>query len=141
MQKTSLDLLKRKLRRYPHLNELEIFLQRIENENPELLMLFGSLARGNYTQNSDIDILCIFNQEFKTPEERFLKAYRHSDGIVQTKTLSLNEFRSGLEQGNSFLHKIVEEGYILYSKIPDNDLNIWITSGKAHQKVIYYAPY
>lgn len=141
MQKISLPLLKKKLPRYPHLNELENFLLCIKKENPELIMLFGSLTRGAYTQFSDIDLLCVFNQEFKTPRERFLKAYICSDGLVQTKTFSLKEFKKNIEEGNSFLHKIMAEGLILLSKIPDKKIKKWIELGKTNLQVTYFAPY
>jgi len=141
MQKISLTLLKKKLPRYPHLIELENFLFCIKKEDPEFVMLFGSLVRGNYTQFSDIDVLCVFKQEFKSNKERFLKAYRCSDGLVQTKTYSLKEFKTHIEDGNSFLIKILAEGLILFSKIPDNKIKKWVELGKIHLKVTYFAPY
>ncbi|HEA71162.1 hypothetical protein LCGC14_0779610 [marine sediment metagenome] len=141
MQKLSIALLKKKLPRYPHLSELEIFVMRIKKEDPEFIMLYGSLARGNYTQFSDIDVLCVFNQEFKTPRERFLKAYRCSDGLVQTKTYSLTEFQKNIENGNSFLLKIIAEGFILLSKIPDKKIKKWIELGKINSHIAYFAPY
>ena len=106
--------------------ELENFLFCIEKEDPEFIMLYGSLTRGKYTQFSDIDVLCVFKQEFKTHRERFLKAYRCSDGLVQTKTYSLKEFKMNIEKGNSFLHKIIAEGLILLSKIQDKKIKKWV---------------
>ena len=141
MQKISLPLLRKKLPRYPHLNELENFLTRIKQEDPVFIMLFGSLTRGDYTQFSDIDVLCVFNQEFKTFKERFLKAYKHSDGLVQTKSLSLKEFEKKIKNGNSFLHKIVSEGLILYNKVPISEFNSWIELGKEKLRITYFAPY
>ena len=104
-------------------------------------MLFGSLSRGDYTQFSDIDVLCVFNQEFKTLKERFLKAYKHSDGLVQTKTYNLAEFKKKIKNGNSFLHKIISEGLTLFSKIPDKEINELIELGKKNLQVSYFAPY
>ena len=63
MQKLSLDLLKKKLKRYPHRNELELFINRINKEDLKLILLYGSLAKGMYTQYSDIDVLCVFDKE------------------------------------------------------------------------------
>jgi len=141
MQKISLTLLKKKLPRYPHLNELEDFLLCISKEDPEFIMLYGSLSRGNYTQFSDIDVLCVFKQEFKSHRDRFLKAYRCSDGLVQTKTYSLKEFKTHIENGNSFLHNIMAEGLILFSKIPDNIIKKWVELGKINLHITYFAPY
>ena len=141
MQKISLTLLKKKLPRYPHLNELEDFLLCISKEDPEFIMLYGSLSRGNYTQFSDIDVLCVFKQEFKSHRDRFLKAYRCSDGLVQTKTYSLKEFKTYIKNGNSFLHKIIAKGLILFSKIPDNKIKKWVELGKINLHITYFAPY
>lgn len=140
MQKTSLNLLKKKLKRYPHLNELERFLDKIKKSNPEFILLFGSLARGDYTQYSDIDVLCVFNQKFKSLKERFFKSYEHSDGLVQTKTLNLEEFENGIKNGNSFLLRIIDDGLILYTKIPEKVLIEWIKEGKKALKISYFAP-
>ena len=138
MQEVSVNLLKKKLIRYPHLNELETFLERIKEATPELILLFGSLSRGDYTQYSDIDVLCVFNQEFSSRKERFLKAYKYSDGLVQTKTLTLKELKNGLKEANSFLHAIFNDGLILFSKISYDDLNSWIRDGKKKLKMTYF---
>ncbi len=140
MLKKSYLTLKKRWKNYPHLNELEIFLDRIQEADPEFLMLFGSLATGNFTQHSDIDILCVFSQDFQNARERFLHAYRYSNGIVQPKSLSINEFKGALLNGDSFIVRIVEEGLILYSKIPESDIEFWIKSGKNQNRVAYFSP-
>jgi len=140
MQSLSFNSLEKKLRRYPHLNDLKIFLKRIKKEKPELLLLFGSLVKGTFTQFSDIDVLCVFNLEFSDLQERFLHSYKYSDGIVQPKTLSYNEFKERVIQGNSFLHSILKDGIILHSKIPLDDLETWIEKGKKNLKVRFLSP-
>jgi predicted nucleotidyltransferase len=140
MENLSFNSLEKKLRRYPHLNDLKVFLKRIQIENPEFILLFGSLAKGRFTQFSDIDVLCVFNVEFSDLQERFLHSYKYSDGIVQPKTLSYNEFKEGIIQGNSFLHSILKEGVILYSKIPLDDLEAWIEKGKKNLKLRFLSP-
>ncbi len=141
MQKISLAMLRKKLIRYPHLNELEDFISKtLDKASPTLLILFGSLATNKFTQYSDIDVLCIFDRNFKDERERFLYSYRFSKGLVQTKTVSLDEFISGLINGNSFLHKIVDEGYILYSDIDLSEIEKYIIEGKKNLKVSYFHP-
>jgi len=54
---------------------------------------------------------------------------------VQTKTLSLKEFKTGLLTGNSFLYEVMRTGIILYSKISMNDLEKWIKECKKNLKV------
>jgi len=133
-------LLKKKLKRYPHHNELELFINRIEKENLKLILLYGSLAKGTYTQYSDIDVLCVFDKEFSDLKERFLTSYKYSDGLVQPKTLSYDEFKIGLKTGNSFIHSIIQDSFILFNKIPEDKLEGWIKEGKKKLKVKYFPP-
>ncbi len=44
-------------------------------------------------------------------------------------------------KGNSFLHKVIYEGLILLSKIPDKKFKKWIDLGKTNLQVAYFAPY
>lgn len=142
MQKKSLSTLKKELSNYPHFNSLEKFVKKItETADPVLLLLFGSLARKHYTQFSDIDLLCVFDMDFQDHKERFLHSYQFSDGIVQTKTLSLSELKNGLLEGNSFLHLIFEEGILIHYKIDIHLLEEWITEGKENVMVTYIKPY
>ncbi|TFG01427.1 MAG: nucleotidyltransferase domain-containing protein [Promethearchaeota archaeon] len=140
MQSLSFNSLEIKLRRYPHLNDLKVFLKRIEKEKPELILLYGSLAKGTFTQFSDIDVLCVFDLEFSDLRERFLHSYKYSDGIVQPKTLSYKEFKEGVIHGNSFLYSILKDGIILYSRIPLEDLEAWMEKGKENLKVRFVSP-
>ncbi|MFW9989585.1 MAG: nucleotidyltransferase domain-containing protein [Candidatus Odinarchaeota archaeon] len=64
MQNLSFDLLKKKLKRYPHLNKLETFVDRIEKDSLKFILLYGLLAKGTYTQYSDIDVLCVLTKNF-----------------------------------------------------------------------------
>lgn len=140
MQALSFDLLKNKLRRYPHLNKIKLFVDRIEKDTLKFILLYGSLAKGTYTQYSDIDVLCIFNRKFSNLRERFLVSYKYSEGLIQTKTLSYDEFKDSIIQGNSFLHSILQKGIILYNKIPEDTLQNWIVEGKKKLNVKYFSP-
>ena len=130
MPRKSYHSLKKRLNNYPHLHELDVFIERISVSDPELLLLYGSLTRGEYTQYSDIDVLCIYDRTFSSHKERFMISYQFSDGIVQPKTLTLKELRNGLLEGNSFLHHVFTEGYIISSRLNDSLLAEWINSEK-----------
>ncbi len=69
-----------------------------------------------------------------------MHAYGHSDGIVQTKTVSLSEFRESVLNSDPFLLRLLEEGYVLYSRIADSDLLDWIRIDKKGLKVAYFSP-
>jgi len=57
------------------INAIETFAERIIEEIPDMpttdIILFGSYARGDYTENSDIDILILANDT----EKRLREAY------------------------------------------------------------------
>jgi predicted nucleotidyltransferase len=140
MQNLSFNLLKKKLNRYPHLNELQTFMDRIEKDTLKFLLLYGSLAKGRYTQYSDIDVLCVYDKKFSDLREKFLLSYKYSEGLVQPKTLSYEEFKEGLTEGNSFLHSILHDGIILFNKIPEDTLERWIEQGKKKLNIKYFSP-
>ena len=140
MRESSLHSLKERLHRYPHLRDLEAFLTRVKQEAPVAIILYGSLARGDYTQRSDIDVLCVFDREFADPRERFMLSYKHSDGIVQPKTVSLTEFKNGLLQGDAFLHGIIEDGVWLQGTIPVSIIHSWVDLGRENISVAPFHP-
>ncbi|TXT66358.1 MAG: Nucleotidyltransferase domain protein [Promethearchaeota archaeon] len=102
---------------------MEDFLEKIDKKDLKLIMLFGSLAKGTFTQHSDIDLLCVYEKEFTDQRERFMHTYQFSKGIVQPKTISWSELKENLLNDNSFMHHIFKEGIKLYNKIPENKLN------------------
>lgn len=140
MQTLSFDLLKKKLKRYPHLNKIKLFVDRIEKDTLKFILLYGSLAKGTYTQYSDIDVLCVFDRKFSDSRERFLVSYKYSEGLIQPRTLSYDEFKDGIIQGNSFLHSILQDGIILFNEIPEDTLQNWIVEGKKKLNVKYFSP-
>ncbi|MHA1372205.1 MAG: HEPN domain-containing protein [Promethearchaeota archaeon] len=136
-----IGFVKKRLKRYPHLDELEAFLKRIKKDRVIFILLYGSLAKSRFTQYSDIDVLCVHDREFSDLRERFLASYKYSDGLVQTKTLTFDEFKNGLLTGNSFLHGIIRDGIILFSKIPIKDLEGWVRQGAKKLTVKSLGPY
>jgi predicted nucleotidyltransferase len=51
------------------LDELEDFLNRIDKDEFKLIILFGSLSKGTYTQPSDVDVLYVYDKKFKDLRE------------------------------------------------------------------------
>lgn len=90
------------------------FLKQIENIKPKLVILFGSYARGNYTENSDIDV-CVVAEDL--PADMFKR--RSLSGLYKVHGLRAigyypNEFIQMLNEPNLFVHEILDEGIILY---------------------------
>jgi len=70
-----------------------------------LVLLFGSLATGEFTQNSDADILVLFEEQ-----QDWSKVYKFSTGIVQPIVKSRREMLNGIREGSTFLIEMVEDG-------------------------------
>lgn len=91
----------------------------VKGYHPELVLLFGSWARGEADQYSDVDILVVkdTNERFLDRLDRaysFLRPGRPTDLLVYNP----QEFREMVEKGNRFIQKALAEGIILYER-PD----------------------
>ncbi len=87
---------------------------------PQRIILFGSYAWGNPTQESDLDLLIV-----KETRERYTRRtlkireiLTEENGLIGMDILvyTPKELSKRLEIGDSFLSKILEEGEVLYAK-------------------------
>lgn len=97
--------------RYPAFVEVEEFVQRVAVRKPLVVLLFGSLATGQFTQHSDADVLIIF----KRPVD-WMAVYRCSTGRVQPLVRELGEALREIEAGNTLLIEAVEDGIPLLDR-------------------------
>jgi len=88
---------------------VERFVQGVKALQPLLVLLFGSVAKGDFTQRSDADVLAVFAE----PTD-WLAVYSYSQGRVQPVVKTLDEMRAGLEAGEPFFFEMLEDGIILY---------------------------
>jgi uncharacterized protein len=101
MDKTKFDI---KLKRYINRVTKEIL--------PKKIILFGSYARGNFTENSDIDIAVVVDEiegDFLDAEFRLFKLRRDIDDRIEPVLLEEKKDRSG------FLESILNYGKVIYS--------------------------
>lgn len=79
-----------------------------------LVVLFGSRARGDYTENSDIDILVVADDLPRDPRETY--AILRNTSFPQVNPIGFNKelFIKKLKSGSVFLIEILEDGEILY---------------------------
>lgn len=86
---------------------------------PEKVILFGSLARGETDEFSDIDLIVI-----KDTEERFFQrlldvtAYLPRDVTIDALVYTPGEIEAMVKGGNPFIQQALEEGQVLYEKPP-----------------------
>ena len=90
-----------------------------EGYKPEKIILFGSYAYGNPTEESDIDLL-IVKQTKKPFHKRWADVCRLvSDSRKKIAfspfVITSQELQKRLEMGDQFFEKIIKEGEVLYA--------------------------
>ncbi|RMF57668.1 MAG: nucleotidyltransferase domain-containing protein [Calditrichaeota bacterium] len=98
--------------------ELERIVSRlVENYQPDLIVLFGSFAREEYSPESDLDLL-IVKETDKRPlwrrveVRKLIKTSLPVDIIVYTP----QEFLALQQAQSQFLQSVLREGQILYER-------------------------
>ncbi len=86
--------------------------------NPKKIILFGSYAYGDPTEESDIDLLIIKNTD-KRPIDRWLEVKKFLRDISQTVSISPlvyteKEIADRLAIKDFFVKDILEKGEVLY---------------------------
>lgn len=86
--------------------------------HPESIILFGSVVRGEDGQDSDIDLLVVWDEEsYLSNRERRLKLRRligDFDKPLDLLTCTSEELTQALAEPNSFTSQIVREGRVIY---------------------------
>jgi predicted nucleotidyltransferase len=99
------------------LGELKELVARFADYRVRLVFLFGSYARGNYTNESDIDLLIVADNLPSDPREAyeiFLKQFNL--GLrIHPVCLNTNTFRKLLENESTFIMEILEDGRVIYA--------------------------
>ncbi|MEM1655772.1 MAG: nucleotidyltransferase domain-containing protein [Nitrososphaerota archaeon] len=92
-------------RRY---EELERYLSELGRElDLKLVILFGSLARGDWMESSDIDLLIVSDDLSDDPAENFIRLKR---GRVEPHGYSTRRFLEELEKPNLLILDALEYG-------------------------------
>ncbi len=98
------------------MRQIEEFGQRIGREfGAERVILFGSYARGEITEDSDVDLLIVGLFEGRSADKSVeirmkLRPKFPIDLLVRTP----EKVRQRIEMGDSFMKEILEEGKVLY---------------------------
>ncbi|SFR93392.1 MarR family protein [Halomicrobium zhouii] len=102
-----------------HGRAADAFVEAVENEldeRIEAVYVFGSVARGAETEQSDVDVLAVVadDADFGAVDDRLLDiAYdvQLDHGVVvEVHTLRGEEFRERRDRGEPFARTVVEEG-------------------------------
>jgi predicted nucleotidyltransferase len=92
----------------------------LEDYAPDKIILFGSCGRGDYSEDSDIDLL-IIKETDKRPVERMREVYdmvyaRDRYLALDPLVYTSQELAQWLESGDFFVQEIVREGKVLYER-------------------------
>ena len=82
---------------------------------PRLVVLFGSYARGDYTESSDVDVLIVSDVFPKDPREGFRTAFDPEDPRVMPVAMNTEVFLKKLRNGSTFILEVLEDGKVLCS--------------------------
>ena len=99
------------------LKEIEkITAQIIEKYQPDKLILFGSAARNEFKEDSDLDLLIIKRETPLYGADRIRQLSRMIDRDISVDFLIYRpeEFDKRLQMGDPFIKLIVKEGKVLY---------------------------
>lgn len=96
-------------------------LEGLTDYGPEKVILFGSYARGDYDEFSDIDLIVI-----KDTEQRFFQrlaevdAFMPRDVKADVFVYTPQEFQTMIESGNPFIEQALKDGIVLYEDATTN---------------------
>ena len=92
----------------------------VENYHPDKIVLFGSYARGDFDEQSDIDILVISDWENDLPRYRRGLDVRIKLSEVETPKDILFYTHADIERWSgvkhAFVNEVLREGEILYER-------------------------
>lgn len=86
--------------------------------DPDLVILFGSHARGDATENSDVDLLVVAHSSLPKPKRSvplysLLRDYPFSKDILVYTPEEIDDYR---HLRASLIHRALKEGVVLYEK-------------------------
>ncbi|MCX6664558.1 MAG: nucleotidyltransferase domain-containing protein [Euryarchaeota archaeon] len=98
----------------------EQFVDSLPKKDIIAVILFGSVAREEFNEKSDIDILIIYRRENVKPEveqfvDRFLDSY---DVHIVPLFITKKEIQERIKRFDNFIITIMNEGQLLYGEAP-----------------------
>lgn len=96
---------------------LKKYVERVvENENPLGIILFGSLAKGEITDESDIDVVVIYEHDIDFKEKSLVLRELDDSCLVEPFPYSYAQVERMLRELNPFMFEVFTDGIILYER-------------------------
>ena len=86
-------------------------------EDIDVIAIFGSVAKGNAREGSDIDILLLVKKEVKKFENRFgtiAVGKKGKKAMVMAQVFETNDFKNSLEEGSKFAEEVIKSHKGIY---------------------------
>ena len=108
-----------KLRELPRSTSLEKYLNELFKEKGNSIVsiiLFGSMARGDYTKYSDYDLLIIISSDKLNFKDRLLEFSKFSDGWVEPLVYTEEEAAQMFRDFNVLILDALKDGIVIYDR-------------------------
>ncbi len=103
----------------------------LSNKKIQLVILFGSVARGKWSKGSDIDILAIVSEKEKDVIAALNKGKIDVNPLLEIRPISttVNKFTEGFSKKTEFYEELWKDRIVLY-----NEFLFWqlIKEGRRH---------
>jgi len=98
------------------LEKLRAVAEKLGTYRVRLVVLFGSRARGDYTDESDIDLLIVADDLPKDPREAYDVARKLiCDARIHPVCFRTDSFIKRLEDESTFIMEVIEDGKMIYA--------------------------
>lgn len=100
------------------MDKLNKIVKCLKQYNPEKIILFGSYARGETDEYSDLDLVVIKHTK-KRFIERLIEVIKFIDinlGQVDVFVYTPDEWKRMVEYGNPFAGEVLKKGRVIYEK-------------------------
>lgn len=90
----------------------------IENTAPRMVVVFGSVARHEATEDSDLDVLVVYDDGVDV-DRKYLDVKRQFRGLLLPSdviVMSVSDFNHYMENSYSFTHHIMSTGEVAYAQ-------------------------
>lgn len=95
--------------------ELRELVERLRSYGIRLITLFGSRARGDYTENSDVDVLVVADEFPRDPREAYAIVAKLADPKVVPTCFNTESFVKKLENESTMIMEVLEDGKVVYA--------------------------
>lgn len=86
-------------------------------EDIDAMAVFGSVAKGNARENSDIDVLLLVKKDVKKFEKMFgaiAVGKKGEKAIVMAQVFETNDFKNSLKKGSKFADEVIKSRKTIY---------------------------